>query len=134
MKRAPLQRRTPLRAQTPLKRTPMRKRSRSKQTAARRSAAGQDCTLMFPGCTNDTETVVLCHIRQFGGGGTALKPPENESCYGCHRCHDILDGRAPWILDGETFDFWRAIAFAIVRTQRVMRAAGVLVFKGEEAA
>jgi hypothetical protein len=112
----------------------MRKRSKPKMTHARRSAAGEECTLNFPGCMHDRETVVLCHLRQFGGGGTSLKPPDNEAVYGCMRCHDIVDGRVPWILGAEDFDFWKAIAFAIVKTQRRMRAKGVLVYKGEEAA
>jgi hypothetical protein len=135
MKRTPLARKTPLKAQTPLRaRAPMRKRSRPKMTAARSSAKGQDCMLCFPGCPNDRHTVVLCHVRQFGGGGMGMKPRDNESCYGCSRCHDVLDGRIPWILDPpEGFDFWRTIAFAVIRTQRIMIERGVLLIQGEGA-
>lgn len=134
MKRTPLKRATPLKAKMPLRaRAPMRNRSRPKQSAARRSAAGKECTLLFPGCTNDRETVVLCHLRMFHGGGMGLKPSDAEAVYGCSKCHDVLDGRVPWLLDDATFNFWEAIARAIVRTQRVMRASGVLVFKGEAA-
>lgn len=135
MKRnSPLARKTPLRAHSELKRAPMRKRSR-KSSPATRSAQGQDCTLQFPGCQNARETVVLCHVRQLGGGGIGLKPPHNESCYACAWCHDRLDFRVPWIRDmPEGFNFWEAICRAIIRTQRVMRANGILVFKGEEAA
>lgn len=129
-----LARKTPLKAHTPMKRgTPMRKRSR-KSSQITRSAQGQDCTLQFPGCQNARETVVLCHLRMFSGGGMGLKPSNLESCYGCMLCHDILDGRTPWILTDDVFNWWEAIARAIIRTQRVMRANGILVFKGEEAA
>lgn len=125
--RRELQRSAPLVAKAP-----MRKGARPKQLPATRSAKGQDCALQFPCCRNETETVVLCHLRQFGGGGTSLKPASQEAVYGCARCHDVLDGRVPWIKDApEGFDFWEHIAWAIVRTHRIMRAAGVLLLKGE---
>ena len=125
--RRELQRSAPLVAKSPMK-----KSARPKMTAARRSAKGQSCTLRFPGCgTLGTETV-LCHIRQLGGGGVGMKPADNESAYGCPHCHDVLDGRIPWVKDApEGFDFWERIAKAMAETQRRMRAAGVLTMKGD---
>lgn len=133
MKRTPLTRKTPLRATAPMKRTAMRKRSKPKMTHSRRSAAGEDCTLMFPGCRNDHETVVLCHLRIFGGGGIGMKPSDAEAVFACAHCHDRLDGRVGWLQHEEGFDFWEAIARALVRTHRRMRAKGALIFKEEAA-
>lgn len=128
--RAPLKRKTPMKATAmPLAKSPMRRKSRRRSTPATKSAREQDCTLQFPGCRNDTSTVVLCHLRMFGGGGVALKPEDGEGAYGCAWCHDRLDGRVPWL--NKPIDFWEYIARAIVRTHRAMRAAGVLIFKGQ---
>lgn len=125
--RRELQRSTPLVAKSPMK-----KSARPKMTAARKSAKGQSCTLMLPGCPNDTATVVLCHLRQFGGGGVGMKPWDGEAIYCDDWCHARLDGRVPWIKDApEGFDFWEHVAWAIVRTHRIMRATGVLTMKGE---
>lgn len=127
MKRSPLLRKTPLRAKAP-----MRKRSR-KSTPARQSARGMDCTLRLPGCRNDTGTIVLCHLRQFGGGGMGVKPSDAEAVYACAHCHDILDGRARLISELAGALNWETLARALVLTHRQMLARGVLVLKGEAA-
>jgi hypothetical protein len=126
--RRELQRSAPLVAKAPMR------KSRPKSSPARKSAEGQDCTLRIPGCRNERETVVLCHLRQLGGGGMGIKPPDNEAAYGCRYCHDIADGRIPWIKDApEGFNLWERIAKAVAETQRIMRANGVLLMKGEDA-
>lgn len=129
MKRTPLQRKTPLRAKAP-----MRRKSRSRSTPVRVSARGQDCTLQFPGCRNDRETVVLAHLRMFGGGGVGMKPSDLEGVYACAWCHDRADGRVNWIRTeaGQHFDYWESIARALVRTHRALHAAGIVKIKGEE--
>jgi hypothetical protein len=121
--------RTALKRTAPIKPSARRmKSSRPKMTPARKAAKGQDCTLMLPGCTNQTDTVVLCHLREFGGGGMGCKPHDSEAVLGCAWCHAVIDGRqepAPvWTLGD--------IAWALIRTLRAQRAAGVLIFKGEE--
>lgn len=126
MKRTPLARKTPLRTKAP-----MRKRSAPKMTAARRSAKGQACTIMLPGCSQDRETVVLCHLRMLGGGGVGMKPPDTEAVYGCAHCHGVLDGRARLIPELAEALNWETICRALVRTHRIMRAEGVLILKGE---
>lgn len=130
MKRTPLARKTPLRAKAP-----MRRKSRTRSTPARESAREQDCTLQLPGCRNDRETVVLAHLRMFGGGGIGVKPHDLEGVYACAWCHDRLDGRVNWIRvdSGESFDYWEHIARALVRTHRAMHAAGIVTLKGEAA-
>lgn len=130
MKRTPLVRHTPLRAKSPMRRT-----SRPKMTEARKSAKGMPCTLRYPGCYPgpDNENVVLCHLRQFGGGGTGLKPPDGEAVYGCTNCHDLLDGRKPMTgIQAAPISGWERIARALIETHRLQRAAGVLIYKGEE--
>lgn len=100
-------------------------------TAARKSARDQDCTLQFPGCRNDTETVVLCHLREFMGGGAGLKPPDLEAVYGCQHCHDLLDMRK---FDGGFCDHEKPsyILWALIRTHRIMHAMGIIKMKGEK--
>lgn len=128
MKRTPIQRKTPLRAKAPMK-----LRSRTKSTPARRSARDQDCTLRLPGCQNRRDTVVLCHLREFGGGGMGIKPNDLEAVYGCHHCHDIIDGRASLIPELRHELNWERIARALVETHRAMRANGIITIKGEAA-
>jgi len=99
----------------------------------RRSAEDENCTLMFPGsttCHADNRTTVLCHLRQFQGGGMGMKPDDFECVYGCFECHNILDGRTPRTFDDATF--WQCIAWAIIRTQRRLYAKGLIQFTTNE--
>jgi hypothetical protein len=128
----PLLRKTPLaRGAPPARKSPMRRKSRPKSTPARKSASGQDCVLQLPGCRNDRETVVLAHLRMFSGGGIGIKPSDLEAVYACLHCHDVTDGRVPWLR--EPVNFWEHIARALVRTHRVLHASGVITLKGESA-
>ena len=120
-----MQRKTPLRAKAP-----MRRKSRTRSTPMRASARGQDCTLQFAGCRNDRDTVVLCHLRMFGGGGVGLKPSDLEGVFACAHCHDQLDGRSKLQI-AFPYVFWETIARALVRTHRALRAAGIVTIKGE---
>jgi hypothetical protein len=115
----------------PKARKPLKSRSTPKMTPARKSANGEDCTLCLPGCRNDTETVVLCHLRMFGGGGMGKKPPDSEAVYGCGHCHSLLDGRTRLIPELERCMTWETVARALIRTHRIMRAKGILMMKGE---
>ncbi len=63
---------------------------RVRDPAYRRSAQGRMCDV--PGC-EDTETVVLAHIRLAGNCGTGLKPPDDESLFLCRHHHDEMDRR-----------------------------------------
>jgi hypothetical protein len=128
MKRSPMPpRKTPLKATTMRASGKRMRSSKPKMTPARANARGQDCTLKLPGCQNDTATVVLCHLRMFGGGGTSMKPHDSEAVFGCAHCHDIIDSRNP-------VQFWSMedIAWALIRTLRAQREAGVLIYKGEQ--
>lgn len=111
-------------------RKPLKSRpTRPKMTPARKSAEKQDCTLMLPGCRNDTETVVLCHLRMFGGGGMGLKPSDLESAYGCFDCHQAIDSRDKCpVPKPELYEY---LLRALIRTHRIMRAKGILMMKGE---
>ena len=103
-----------------------------KSTPARKAARGQDCTLRLPGCANQTDTVVLCHLRMFSGGGMGLKPHDSEAVFACDHCHSLLDGRRRLIPELRSQLNFEAIAWALIRTLRMQRAAGVLIYKGEK--
>lgn len=77
-----------------------RKRLRSrgpKMSPIRRSARGEDCLIQLPGASyHDPDTTVLCHSNQLADGkGMGLKAPDTRAAYGCHYCHDVVDGRRP---------------------------------------
>lgn len=76
----------------------------------RDAAKGQDCTLQFMGCQNDTETTVLCHRP---GAGMGTKSSDHDAADGCAYCHDILDGRReplnPWENKDERFSVGRLV-------------------------
>lgn len=77
-------------------RKPM-KSSGPKMMPIRKAARGQDCTLRIPGvCNWNPETTVLCHSPFLESGrGMGLKAPDEEACFGCSACHDVLDRRVP---------------------------------------
>ena len=88
----------------------------------RRSARNEPCTLNIAGvCNYDPATVVLCHIRDFHGGGTGLKPSDLSAVFGCLHCHTHLDQHK---VKGEDRYFY--IARAIVRTHERMVEKGLL--------
>lgn len=72
-----------------------------KQTKYQQAARGQSCKLRLKGCSNQVDTVVLCHMpswinKLLGNGiiGWALKSADEAGVDACHHCHDILDRRA----------------------------------------
>ena len=65
--------------------------SKPKQTAIKRSARGEDCTLRLVDCAS-TETTVLAHIGRNRGMG--IKCADYMAVYSCAHCHDIIDGRS----------------------------------------
>lgn len=61
--------------------------------AIRDAARGEQCTLQIFGCcVGGTETTVLCHLHDetFGRG---QKADDTSAVFGCHGCHDEIDGR-----------------------------------------
>lgn len=54
---------------------------------------GAFCTLRFPGCQNNTETVVPCHARD-RHTGRGIKASDLSVVDGCFYCHEIFDRRA----------------------------------------
>lgn len=97
----------------------------------RKSACGQPCTLNIAQCCNyDSATTVLCHIRDFSGGGTGLKPNDTAAVFGCKPCHDAIDRRpeAPVHLSNEDRYFY--IARAAFRTIEALHAMGLIVITG----
>lgn len=94
--------------------------------AYREAARGQSCTLRLAGCRDDRSTVVLCHLRHLGGGGTGSKPSDIEGVDACGNCHGILDGpRSQWPVD-----MHESIGRAWAETLRRRVQAGLLSVKG----
>lgn len=57
------------------------------------AARGEECTLEILGvCSFDPSTVVYCHFPD-EEGGIALKSDDVSGAFGCHACHDAVDGR-----------------------------------------
>ncbi|MAS97531.1 MAG: hypothetical protein CMF29_01155 [Kiritimatiellaceae bacterium] len=80
----------------------------------RRSARGKMCTLqLFPHCSNDTETTVLCHLNT-SRKGMALKSLDYFAVYGCHDCHNVIDGRVKTDIPKE--EIYRCQLRALERT------------------
>ena len=93
--------------------------------AIRKSAKGEDCTLNIAGvCNNDTETVVLCHFPS-DWSGRGIKSPDFVAGYGCHACHQALDGHN---LSSEERDFY--MRRSTYRTHRMLIGKGLMIFKG----
>jgi hypothetical protein len=60
----------------------------------RKQAKGRECLIRVPNhCLRGNETVVGCHVRMSGISGFGLKAPDLFIAWGCHACHDIVDGR-----------------------------------------
>ena len=59
----------------------------------RKLAQGQQCQVRLPGCSTDSSTTVLAHIRRANVAGIGQKPPDLCAVHSCFRCHQILDGR-----------------------------------------
>lgn len=89
----------------------------------RASAKGQQCTLRLAGCNRNPETTVLCHINIKGRSGIGQKPNDNEACYGCSHCHDVIDGRVKGVCTDA--DKLRAV----FETQEIMRNNGLIEYK-----
>jgi hypothetical protein len=56
-------------------------------------ARGENCKLRFPGCFNDRETVVACHITDSASFGMGQKADDISIIDGCAHCHRQLDLR-----------------------------------------
>lgn len=57
-------------------------------------AKGEQCKLRFPGCRNDRETVVACHVNDLTSFGMGQKADDFSVIDGCAYCHRLLDTRA----------------------------------------
>jgi hypothetical protein len=57
-------------------------------------ARGENCKLRFPGCQNERETVVSCHVNDLTSFGMGQKADDISVIDGCAYCHRLLDTRA----------------------------------------
>jgi hypothetical protein len=91
----------------------------------RKSAKGEECTLMiFPYCNGNPETTVLCHLPS-GDKGWALKTPDFFAVYGCSDCHSILD-RAKRVEDVDELELHKIMLRSLYRTQKRMIEKGLI--------
>ena len=103
------------------------------------SARGEQCQVRIPGvCNRDPATVVFAHLN---GGGMGMKHPDYEGAYCCSACHDVVDGRVPYITHEiwpEAFgekaaaEFSRCVAGVCfyegcVRTRKILIEKGLLI-------
>lgn len=64
-----------------------------RMTPIRKAARGQDCTMRFPVCNGDRDTVVWAHSNNYRDGKCAgKKARDKEGCFACHKCHSFYDG------------------------------------------
>lgn len=102
-----------------------RKVSRPKTTKARKAAKGMECQIRVPGvCERTNETVVLCHYRLAGTSGMGEKPHDSQAAYGCHACHDAVDGRREAHFSRTELRLMHAEG--CFRTQAIIRAESAL--------
>lgn len=103
------------------------KASRPKMTPIRKAARNQECTLRFDCCNGRTDTTVLCHSNQLSDGkGMGLKASDLIAVFGCHSCHEVLDGRAPRP-DGMTYEaMLERFGLALERTHIILHEKGLL--------
>jgi hypothetical protein len=87
-------------------------------------AKGQNCMMHLPGCINNTETTVFCHLNgSEWGKGTSLKS-HDVGFFGCHYCHDIYDGRIKHDFDRDWLE--SQAHKATTRTTIILLLDGVL--------
>lgn len=96
--------------------------------ALRDSASGELCTIQIAGvCNYDRSTTVLCHLPD-ESHGTARKSDDISAAFGCNACHDVIDGRAPYLFDEGERDWY--MRRAQVRTLRRWIEMGLVIVKG----
>jgi hypothetical protein len=127
-----LQRKSPLKANSGIKRKPMKRKVRPKSSPIRQAAQGELCTVQIAGiCRHTTETTVLAHLP-FEGGIMGGKAPDLSGCFACDVCHDVIDGRRDWPGDeGQHRDWY--LRRAMARTWRLLIDKGVIQVKGAKA-
>lgn len=89
----------------------------------REFAKGQDCAVRFPGCHNDTSTVVLAHLPAKELSGMGMKAPDICAVHACYFCHNLIDGRDMTATQRalrdelrEFGDWWEYLYLGLMRT------------------
>jgi hypothetical protein len=89
----------------------------------RESARGEACTLRLDGCNGGVlnETVVYCHL---GGAGMGQKSHDIHGFFGCHSCHNIVDGRKNHNYESNWLD--HMVLRAVINTQERLIEKGLI--------
>lgn len=90
-----------------------------------KEAKGRRCEIRVPSyCNKNWETTVPCHYRLGAVSGFGLKSPDILIAFGCHACHDVVDGR---IRTNYSRDEVRLMhAEGVFRTQVILCSEGKL--------
>jgi Zn-finger protein len=89
------------------------------------SARDRDCTINLPGCTNNKETTVFCHLNSYEfGKGKGIKADDGMGFYGCQNCHDIYDSRVNHDFERDWLE--SQAEHAALKTIRIMLKEGIL--------
>ena len=100
-----------------------------RSNALRNSARDQDCSLNIVGiCNYDPQTTILAHLPN-ESGGKGFKSTDLCAVYACSSCHDAIDGRAAFP-PAESDYRHQYYLRAVIRTQEIMAAKGLLLIKG----
>lgn len=105
-------------------------------SALTKLAKGRMCTIRIPfGCDGGGPTTVPCHFRsQRIGAGMGIKPPDLFCAFGCHFCHDVVDGRKR-IAELSKEEIREYHLMGVLETQKWLWDAGYIHFgKQKEAA
>jgi hypothetical protein len=86
------------------------------------SAKDQACQL----CAS-LGTTIAAHANSVAlGKGTGIKAPDYYIAYVCHRCHDLIDGRAGGLTKEERQELWTT---AFIRTVKQWFDQGIVTVK-----
>jgi len=94
----------------------------------RESARDEECQIRIPAvCTGDPATTVLCHLPSHAMGA---KCDDIHGSYGCHACHDYVDGRVQRPDDAH-YALHRKIWFyeGVFRTQTILLEKGLITIE-----
>lgn len=96
-------------------------------TDLRQLARDKPCMIRVPNCCNGrTDTTVLCHLRMIGISGIGMKSPDVLAAFGCHACHDFVDGRSH---PSNTLEYRRSLLLeGVARTINYLVSTNVLTW------
>lgn len=88
------------------------------------AARDEECTIEIVGiCSHDSATVMFCHFPD-ETHGMGIKSDDVSGGFGCHKCHQVVDGVVYWQEFDENRDFY--LRRSQTRTTRRLFQLGVV--------